>query len=252
MIKKIITSFALLLFAASAFGADRTPYWSKDNKLYVHSVYSYQEIATLPFNIITALFPLGKPFPKEKVVVYFEVDPASGSARSVAREAMPRDFMASVKDLKVIKIPAVEKVAKRGIKRAVWWQGPKIAFNIFDRGRTFVVDRSDLNKVSEISYVRSDEIALSSKAPGRLFYTDYGSKRRSLKSMDFLKADAFPETLYEPPSGGIRNLKVSPNGEYLIFQSGKDVYLMRCADGDLKIVAQTEHDRYKLFGGKFR
>lgn len=248
MIKKIITSFALLLFAASAFGADRTPYWSKDNKLYVHSAYSYEEIAILPINMIAALFPLGKPFPKEKSVVYFEVDPASGSARSVSREAMPHDFMASVKDLKVIKMPGVEKVAKRGIKRAVWWQGPKIAFNIFDRGRTFIVDRNDPDKVSEINYVRSDEIALSSKTPGRLFYTDY-SKRRSLKSMEFSKADAFPETLFEPPS---RNLKVSPNGEYLIFQSGKDIYLMKCADRELKIVAQTEHDKYKLFGGKFR
>ncbi len=238
MINKVITSFILLLFVTPSFGADRTPYWSKDNKLYVHSVYSYEEITALPINIIAGLFPLRKPFPKEKVVIYFEIDPASGAIRSVAREAMPRDFMASVKDYKVV---------GRGVKRAVWWQGPKITFNIFDRGRTFIVDRKDPDKVGEINYVRSDEIALSSKTPGRLFYTDY--RRRSLKSMEFSKPDAFPETLFEPPS---RDLKVSPNGEYLIFQSGKDIYLMKCASREIKIVAQTEHDRYKLFGGKFR
>lgn len=318
-----------------------TPFWSRDNKLYFHSVYSYEEIATLPIKgvvgiisyglgvtRISALIPRGEYrgpgrgwLDAEKAVVFFEWDPASGEKKNVAIEGIPYDyskisprglwvasnpkdrekliiadtggkifkiidsrpyvlsfgdwspdgvemicpgyegtgakrgnglFIVNINNSKVIKIPGFEKLARRGIRNVAWRQGSSIVFNVFDRGKTYVVDRSRPDRVRELESVRSDEIALSSKSPHKLFFAAYDPRRGELKSIDLTKADAFPETLYASPAHEIRGLKTSPDGEYLLFLSSGDTYVMKVSDKSLRKVAQGGLNKFKFLGGKLQ
>jgi hypothetical protein len=343
--RKLLVFLILFLLAGAAFCQEltpaqlsqlqymkHTPFWSRDNKLYFHSVYSYEEIATLPIKgvvgIISYLIPRGEYrgpgrgwLDAEKAVVFFEWDPASGEKKNVPIESIPYDyskisakglwvvshpkdrekliiadtggkifkiidtrpyvlsfgdwspdgaemicpgyeetgakrenglFIVNINNSKVIKIPGIEKAARRGIKNMVWRQGSRIAFNVFDRGKTYVVDRNNLAQLRELDNVRSDEIALSSKSPDKLFFTAYDPRRRGLKSIDLARADAFPETLYEPPSREIGGLKTSPGGEYLLFQSAGDIYVMKVSDRSLRKVAQGGLNKFKFLGGKLQ